>query len=214
MTKSFFQRSAEEGGIFILRLRLSAIVVTVIVFTLMLIWAFVLGIMTGRGYKAEQQIGGIAEYIAPTPKDKPAAGSGVIVGEKPISMEELNFKETLTERNTQRPEATPPARSGQPAQSQQPQQPQQTAAAKTETFDYVMQVASFSQKSQANKLVTTLKGQKMKGTVESFKAGNATKYRVVVAFRGSENDLEANKAKLKKLKLGNPLIRKKTPVSR
>ena len=120
----------------------------------------------------------------------------------------------------------PPQRGGSARQQPAKGKPEQTAKGKTESpakadqnkpagrevFNYVYQVAASKDSAMADKLATKLKAAGLKARTEKSQEGNVVWYRTVVDFRGTPDDTDGLRAKLKEQGLGRPILKSKTPA--
>jgi hypothetical protein len=189
------------------------------VVALIMAWAFILGILVGKGYKPESVISELGQKV-PHLGNGPAAPSPSGPS-GPLLPEELRFFEILQERAVPTMPAAPPRKEA--AQSIQPEppraqptpkpalttpQPVETIAAEPR-FEFVYQVAAFQTDAQARALQQRLTDVSKTTSVEvSVQAGRPW-YRVLVTLRGSVADAEQLKARLQAYGLTAPFLRSK-----
>ena len=112
----------------------------------------------------------------------------------------------------------PPQRGGsarqQPAKGkvEPPAKTGQNKPAGREMFNYVYQVAASKDSAMADKLAARLKAAGLKARTEKSQEGNVVWYRTVVDFRGTPDDTDGLRAKLKEQGLGRPILKSKTPA--
>lgn len=205
---------------------------------LIMAWAFILGILVGRGYNPESVIPEIGRIVTPTTPPLSTPPRTV------LQPEELRFHETLQERGSQPvptvPRRTEPTRpTGQQGQQVAPQArqpledrlsgaPQSTArtqpsipsetpvpsfVAPPETsgprFEFVYQVASFQNDAQARSLQQSITSGGLLASVEAGVVNGRQWYRVLVTIRGSQADADQAKLRLQDLGISGPFLRAK-----
>ena len=79
-----------------------------------------------------------------------------------------------------------------------------------EVFNYVYQVAASKDSAMADKLAAKLKAAGLKARTEKSQEKNAVWYRTVVDFRGTPDETDGLRAKLKEQGLGRPILKSKT----
>ncbi|WP_031385730.1 SPOR domain-containing protein [Desulfonatronum thiodismutans] len=200
--------------------------------TLVMAWAFILGILVGRGYHPESVI----PEIGWPPPSLPTLSTPRTV----LQPEELRFHETLQERGSQpSPEAPrraePPRVSAPARQAPQVQQEaavdsvpapvvvappgptsptgQTGAADPVETgeprFEFVYQVASFQNDAQAGELRQSIASAGLSASVEAGMVNDRQWYRVLVTVRGSQAEADLAKSRLQGLGIADPFLRAK-----
>jgi cell division septation protein DedD len=199
-------------------------------------WAFMLGVMVGRGYNPDAKI---LEFTGRVLRGK----QGPAVQEPPQAIlrpEELNFSAALHNKPqhnstavAEPPVTQPPARqtnstaapaaagtavAAQTAKTTQAAQPPAQGTppgAQPALFDFAYQVATFREAAQADKLRERLEGEGVRNSLEKnpTRDGKSVYYTVVVLRRGTAEDEKQLLAVLERLKLGQPLLRSKKPVS-
>ncbi len=193
---------------------------------LIMAWAFILGILVGRGYNPESVIPEIGRIIAPqTPLISTAPPRTVL---KP---EELRFHDTLQERghqpapstpgrsgvvNTQQPQPPPPPQRIQPQVEQAaprpqapPEAPPTSAAPLGPQFEFTFQVASFQHDNQARRLQQRITTSGISATTEAGMVNGRQWYRVLVTVQGSQTDADRVKTQLQGLGIEAPFLRAK-----
>lgn len=186
------------------------------VVALIMAWAFILGILVGRGYKPESVITELGHKM-PVLGKGPAAPSP----SGPLLPEELRFFETLQERAAPampaappRKEAAPPTQpappKAQPAPEPTPPPPLPAETPPAEPhFEFVYQVASFQTDAQARALQQRLTDVGGTTSVEVSVQDGRPWYRVLVTLRGSAADAEQLKNRLQAHGLTAPFLRAK-----
>lgn len=199
--------------------------------TLVMAWAFILGILVGRGYHPESVIPEIGWSPPPLPT--------LSMPRTVLQPEELRFHDTLQERGSQ-PSPEAPRRAEPPrvsAPARQAPQVQQEAAADSvpapvvvapdptgptgqpglaeplETgkprFEFVYQVASFQNDAQAGALQQSIASAGLSASVEAGMVNDRQWYRVLVTVRGSQAEADLVKSRLQGLGIADPFLRAK-----
>ena len=199
--------------------------------TLVMAWAFILGILVGRGYHPESVI---PEIGWESPK-LPTLSTPRTV----LQPEELRFHETLQQRGSQ-PSPQAPRRAEPPrvpAPAQQTSQTQREAApdpvpapvvaapqptgptgqvglaepleSAAPRFEFVYQVASFQNDSQARTLQQSIASAGLSASVEAGMVNGRQWYRVLVTVRGSQAEADLAKSRLQELGIADPFLRAK-----
>lgn len=86
------------------------------------------------------------------------------------------------------------------------------AAGKQNAFAYVYQVAAYKDAAMSDKLAARLKAAGIRARTEKFQGSGSTWYRTVVDFRGSPDDTDGLRAKLKAQGLTRLILKSKTPA--
>ncbi|GAB6058612.1 SPOR domain-containing protein [Desulfonatronum parangueonense] len=193
---------------------------------LIMAWAFILGILVGRGYNPESVIPEIGRIITPQTSAITSAPPRTV-----LQPEELRFFETLQERASQ-PAPTAPPRNEPPARPQAQQHIQQQPATRIEQpqplvqappaeptpapvpslgpqYEFVFQVASFQNDGQARSLQQRISSAGIPATVEAGTVEGRQWYRVLVTVRGAQTDANHIKSQLQGLGIENPFLRAK-----
>lgn len=196
------------------RLRIPALVLMAVILVGGLVWAFVLGVMVGRG-----QINDQLEALRPQAQNEVADKTADEI-ESLIKAEDLKYQESL--RQNQTPAALAEAARNDSAQSRPPVQPpvpQQTQqpaqASSAQKYNYLYQVASYAKEDQAKEMQAKLKAKGVDAQVETKVIQNTSMFRVLISFQGDESSVQSMQDMLKKdFKINNILPRGKTPLSR
>jgi len=184
------------------------------VMALIMAWAFILGILVGRGYKPESVITELGHRM-PSLSKGPTTPSP----SGPLLPEELRFFETLQERAAPAMPAAPPRKEAvgsiQPAPPKAQPVPEPTPPLPAETtpaeprFAFVYQVAAFRTDAQARALQQRLTDVGGTTSVEVSVQDGRPWYRVLVTVRGSAADAEQLKNRLAAHGLTVPFLRAK-----
>ncbi|MFA7166079.1 MAG: SPOR domain-containing protein [Desulfoplanes sp.] len=174
-------------------------------------WAFILGVLVGKGYKPENAVPEIAR-IMPEPPKVPVAQP------KTLTAEELGFYDRLKNAKSSQPKPTTAPQKPVPVIKKQqavkrvppattPQSPTTTAPEKI--FTYVYQVAAFRFETEAMRFQQKIIGQGIAAFVGKPSGGW---YRVTVSFKGTPIEIRTLKNKLKTLGISRPILRAKKPI--
>ncbi|TVR00123.1 MAG: SPOR domain-containing protein [Desulfovibrionales bacterium] len=185
---------------------------------LIMVWAFILGILVGRGYHPESVIPDIGRIVSP---QEPFLSSPRTV----LQPEELRFHDTLQERGSQpapiaprRPEppapsVPPPSHQVSPSQESPPAPPPAPAATtpepQQERFEFVYQVASFQTEPQARALQQQIAAVGLRASVEAGLVDGRQWYRVLVTVRGGQGEADQARARLQAIGVADPFLRAK-----
>ncbi len=194
---------------------------------LLLIWAFILGILVGRGYYPEGVLAalGLGDKAQ---QEQEADNSGSETGPQVLRPEELGFFDALQlewEQGFQelRPQAEPGARQEQsePAQEEQSEPAQeeqvqelaqnQEAQAEGQRFAYIYQVAAFQEKAQAKALQEKLSSVQIESYVQDVDKDDQRWYRVYVPHVGTPKENQQLQSELQDLGLDKLFVRSKKP---
>jgi hypothetical protein len=202
-----------------LTLTFSRLLTAAIVALIGVSWVFMLGVMVGRGHDPDAKLREITGRVL---RSKPAP----VAQEPPQAIlrpEELDFGPSLRDkplhngtaaqmpsRQTNSTAASSVAGNATFVQAAQPA-PQ---SAQPPRFDIVYQVAAFRDAGQADRLRERLEGEGVRTNMEKSPAKDGgSVYKVLAVRRGTEEDDRQLLAVLDRLKLGQPLLRSKKPVS-
>lgn len=190
------------------------------------IWVFIFGVLVGRGYRPENSVPEIASVMpksAYTPSEAPK--------DEILKPEELEFFDSLKEQTELPKQPAQKTESGKPtAEQEQPKQkPAEKPAASAQKsppapenkqassdngnlYAFVYQTASFKKKDKAVAFEKRVKELGLDTELEQARYEGDYWYRVLVRVRGTENDAEAVKTKIRTLGTGDPLLRAKKSV--
>lgn len=184
-------------------INMSSVLSVGIVLVVGMCFAFILGILVGRGYRPENVVPPLAQVMPttePAHVDKP-------VGEPPrvLKPEELQFMEPKadkagevvaesTAKGSAEPKKIGPATlksrdlpDARPAKA--PVEPKAPFTKAAKRFRATYQIASFPAKNQAETMVKRLAAKGLTATVHEGKSKNRTMYRVHISLRGSEAEI-------------------------
>jgi hypothetical protein len=183
---------------------------------ILIAWAFVLGVLMGRGYEPEAHIPELARIMPKAEGNQPPAVIAPDVPRETATEEgnailqpgDMGYRQTLKGG---------PARSAPPAQGTPPQEAPQAVpppppAEKLPTYDYVYQVAAYKAAAPCDALVVRLRKAGLNASTEKSASASGTKwYKTLVNFRGTPDDVDQLREKLGEFQLNTLLLRSKTP---
>lgn len=192
-----------------------------------LAWAFVLGVLVGRGYKPESAVPEL-EKIMPRAEQNATAPAEPDV----LKAEELDFYDNLSRKpesaaaksRKPQPEAAPEAAApvAEPATPQAA--PKAEAAAPPaapnatpdttdgERFRYVYQVASLRNPEMAGQFAARLRKMGMDTSIETSEVDGKAWHRVLVHFTGTPEATRALKDSLATVGVEKPIMKSKQPL--
>ncbi|MDR2075700.1 MAG: SPOR domain-containing protein [Desulfovibrio sp.] len=187
---------------------------------ILIAWAFVLGVLMGRGYAPEEHIPEIARLM-PKAEDSPPpaiiapdAPGGLAPEEREAIIQpgDMGYRQVLKGA----PPRTSPSPAGPPASS--PTAPAGDAAPPRRpppeplpAYDYVYQVAAYKAAAPCDALVAGLRGAGLNASTEKSTSAAGTKwYKTLVAFRGTPDDVDLLREKLSAFQLHTLILRSKT----
>ena len=186
-----------------------------------LIWVFIFGIMIGRGHNPEDVVPELNK-VMPTPSAPatPPVDDGMNDILKP---QDLQYHDTLKKnepapppappRPTPPPPAPAPVPAPQPtAPAQKPPAPKVTAPSTQTVYNYVYQVAAFNNTAAAQAMQKKLQQGGFSTKIEQGETRNTTWYRVLVLFKGKQEDTRELRAKLAPYGISTIILRGKTPA--
>lgn len=192
------------------------------VVVLIMAWAFILGVLVGRGYKPESVISELSQMVPQLARDESTPPPS-----RPLLPEELQFHETLQERAQpmippalprQEPKPEPPASVPEvrPAPPPPPPLPETPEPAEQpgarEVFDYIYQVAAFQDPAQARSMQQRILASGIEASVETSAVDGETWHRVLVSLRGTTQDAVRTRERLREFGIERPFIRSKVPI--
>lgn len=218
-----------------IKLRMPALVLFACILLGVLIWAFVLGVMVGRGQMNDElaalmpapvQSQNVEEEI-----DKEADEVAGLIKSEDLKFQENLRQNQLPEEHKRTPAVDPgtladAARrdSGQtitpspkPNTANGPQGSSQvtSAPASAQKYSYLYQVASYNKEDQAKEMQAKLKAKGLNAQTEASTIKGTTWYRVIISFNGDDSNVAATQELLKKeFKINSILPRSKTPLDR
>lgn len=212
-----------------IRLRLPVFITGLVLFLAGLTWVFFLGVLAGRGYHTEEQIGALAAFMPAQPVAE-ATGSMNLDGREGagdlnalfangelLRGEDLDFKGSL-----RAPTEGSSTAETKPELQVTPITPASEGAGGAELivaspseplYEYVYQVSALNQQHQAQALKQRLTEAGITAQIELHKTQDTTWYRVLVSFKGNNSELPSFINRLEQLNLKQPLLRKKQVIS-
>ncbi|MEF8823972.1 MAG: SPOR domain-containing protein [Desulfohalobiaceae bacterium] len=190
----------------------SGLISTLVLTGIALVWAFIFGVIIGRGYYPETLVPALSRVVPQQEQGQtpsPQAQRG-----EPLHAEELGFINSLDQREKQA--QAPENRDGQKAEEQAPgegearQTERQARAA--ERYEYRYQVAALQAEDKARKVVRELKEKGMRVNLREVHKDGVTWYRIHVRFTGGPKETESFKQRLKGYGLGTPFLRDKAKM--
>lgn len=166
-------------------------------------WAFILGVLVGRGYQPEAFIPMVADYM-PGHSNDPKKN---VQGQLPVlSAQELDFFENLqaTTAHTQKTMR-------QQAAEQDQHEPQTRVTRNERAYIYEYQVGAFRRENQAESLRQDLAENGLSAQVLPSTVQGTAWYRVVVLHTGSPHDVASFTSRLRQAGIDNFFLRAKKP---
>lgn len=172
---------------------------------LALVWAFILGVLVGRGYHPEDVVPKVTS-LTPQEEEKQDRSSRV------LAPEELDFYDRLRSTPAQRE----PSEEKEPAaHAPQEQDTVETAALPDshepapETFVYTYQVGSFKDMEKANNLQAKLYQEGFSASITKAFTQEKPWYRVLIEVETTPTQLDDIKQDLEEFGITQPLLRNK-----
>jgi len=193
-----------------------------------LAWAFVLGVLVGRGYKPEQAMPELANIMPRAQMNATAPET-----ERPavLRAEDLGYSDDLNKKpgettavkpSVAKAPAAPKAATETPKAVTTPTTPapseatpaptQQAAEQGGQRFNYVYQVASLRDPETAGRFAAKLRKLGLVTSIESAKVKDSTWHRVMVHFQGTPDETDALKDTLATQGIKKPIMKSKTPL--
>ena len=200
----------QSGKRFTLTFGWSGLISAVLLTGIALVWAFIFGVIIGRGYSPETLIPALS-HVVPQEEQAEVARSQAQTGE-PLHAEELGFINSLSRRAERDVESGSESKerpkekqtSSEPAKQRDDKDPQADAR-----YEYRYQVAALQSKKRAQKVVRELKAKGMRVALRKVDKDNVTWYRIHVRLTGGPSEAERFKQRLKGYGLGTPFLRDK-----
>lgn len=221
-----------------LRLTFSSIVTAGIVLIIGISWAFVLGVMVGRGYNPEKKVPQLATLLPAEQESTKAAREKLgdtLPKAEVMKPEDLRYASSLKGKPGQPPAeikpknmqnatvpvvappptsipSTAPGHAPQPTEGiveqARPRSEAPRESPKDILFDYVFQVATFKDAESVDKLRARLEGKGLRTRMD--KDGKLLK--IMVLLRGSQESAQNIQQQMVDMGLGQPIQRSRTPV--
>ena len=191
----------------------------------LLIWAFIFGVMIGRGHNPEKIVPELARVMPKT--DAPTRSAP-----KPdvLSSQDLGYRATLKDKPAQapgspaeapapqtppKPPVTQPAPKPSPEPRAEAPRPEPPAPASTNdetVYDFLYQVSASTNKAASEALLRRLTASGLTArSVENTDKGR-TWYRILVSFRGTPDDTRNLRLRLAEHDIHQTILRDKVPV--
>ncbi|GAU07699.1 SPOR domain-containing protein [Desulfoplanes formicivorans] len=161
-------------------------------------WAFILGILVGKGYRPENAIPEIARIMPEDQQVQPEQP-------KVLKAEELGYYDRLKKS---KPQPVPKVHPPQPASPKQPRR-KETPAKAEQRFAYIYQAAAFQSQADAIRFQQQIIRRGIPAFIDHAPSGW---HRVNVRFKGTPSETTRLKAQLKDLGVAKPLLKSKKPV--
>lgn len=194
---------------------------TAVLVVLSIIWAFILGILVGRGYSPDSLFPKLAGLL-PEAKSRTAQPSSPSGNDQVLKPEELGFFEALQQGGQESgpggdtPSDEQMAREGAPEQAARNVSRDSAGAVKEgppgPVYRYIYQVAAFRSAEKAYSLQNRLRSRDIHAEVSEVRIDQREWYRIVVPFEGHAGDTDSLKSELKRLGLHQPLLRSKKRI--
>lgn len=211
-TKKKSTSGKKQGGRrFTLTFGWSGLISTLVLTGIALVWAFIFGVIIGRGYYPETLVPALSRVLPQQERGQtpsPQAQRG-----EPLHAEELGFINSLSqgEKKAQAPENRNGQKAEQVRKKVDARQTGQQARA-GERYEYRYQVAALQAEDKARKVVRELKEKGMRVNLREVHKDGVTWYRIHVRFTGGPQETESFKQRLKGYGLGTPFLRDKAKM--
>lgn len=187
---------------------------------LFVVWIFILGIILGRGYAPEEKIPHLAE-IMPKPDQTMNDPLEIVTEEDLVAEDAQKARQLIADADKEYRESLKRAQAKREGEEVSPQPVQEEKKSITlspkpegsgEKFDYIYQIASFKDQSQAQRLADKLAKDGIKAKVNQGTGKGQVWNRVIAEMRGTPEETELLKEKLKKHKISSILMLSKKPI--
>jgi len=205
----------QSGKRFTLTFGWSGLVTAVLLTGIALVWAFIFGVIIGRGYYPETLIPALSRVVPQ--KEGGEAPRQARKGEA-LHAEELGFLNSLSERSEVSPASGSPPSGEEVGQdkkrveSEQAEQSGEGTSGSAARYEYRYQVAALQSKQKAEKVVGELKAKGMRADLRAVEKDDVTWYRIHVQLTGGPNETERFKQRLEGYGLGTPFLRDKAKI--
>lgn len=198
---------------------------------------FALGVLVGRGYQPERAVPRLAQVMGQAAEANHSGDKPMQV----LKPEELGYRERLThddqeqqeepakaeKAKQQSAEQTEAAPEGEKTKTEAPQpsgnaesspdaeaasDPDDRAEPGGQAYDYVYQVAAFSDMQRALELQKAIREAGLKPSMQQAQVKDQTWYRVLVLFQGRPKETRGMKDKLSALGLNTVIMKSKKPL--
>jgi len=169
-------------------------------------WAFILGVLVGRGYHPEAFLPLVAEYMPGQSGQQPGEDQ-----DQPsvLSAQDLGFYDTLQQEDGRKTDE--PARIQTQVESDQDSyaEPDPDVQSQKQAYVYEYQVGAFKRRSQAEVLQQGLRKQGFAAQVVRSTVQGTAWYRVLVQYTGQTTEEEAFTSHLRQAGVKNFFLRSK-----
>ncbi len=185
---------------------------------IIVVWAFILGIILGRGYRPEILIPQLAQ-IMPSHEKKDVQEKDSRKKRVVLNPEELGFFEELKKDRVNLSSSTESKRNVQKdLNAEQRSDTSRNSEQKSinqpdKLFAYTYQVAAFQDKNRAQKLQAKLQTVGVQSYLKKVSKSTADWYRIYISFKGTTEDIRELKKSLNKLGIKKVIIRSKKIVN-
>ena len=200
----------QSGKRFALTFGWSGLISTVLLVGIALVWAFIFGVIIGRGYYPETLIPALTRVVPQ--KEQAASARTAPPSGEPLHADELGFFDSLTQGGEE-PDSGRRARREAAGPKNQPAQQQAEQEVRTGgRYEYRYQIAALKSEEQAKKVARELKAKGMDVALRMVDKDGVTWYRVQVLFTGGPSETERFKRRLEGFGLGAPFLRDKAKL--
>lgn len=184
---------------------------------IVVVWAFILGVILGRGYRPEILIPQLAQ-IMPSHKKKDVQEKDPSKKSVVLSPEELGFFEEVKKENNLSSNTESRGNVQKDLNAEQKSDTSGNSEQKSinqpdKLFAYTYQVAAFQDKNRAQKLQAKLQTVGVQSYLKKVSKTTADWYRIYIPFKGTTEDIRELKKSLHKLGLKKVIIRSKKIVN-
>lgn len=194
----------------------------------LLVWAFIFGVMLGRGHNPEEMVPELAKVMpAPPPQAESPPDESM---NNVLRPQELQYHDSLkggdsgsppritpapVQRHDQaaKPESAPKSAPQATAPQPTPQKAPTPQDAQDQTvYSYIYQVAASTNQASAENLRKKLEANGFSASISQNKSNDVTWYRILVSFKGKPDDTRILRSKLAQHGISTVILRGKTPV--
>ncbi|GAB6160898.1 SPOR domain-containing protein [Desulfothermus naphthae] len=163
------------------------------VFFLGIVWAFILGVIVGRGYGPIDIISPLKKRVLPSSINSKSSAQHPTpnVHKKVLSPTELTFLNKVRQNDIESKIVSPKKSNIKESYSH--------ASKKEHRYQYIIQISSFRNKKDALSLVKRLHQKKFSAKVEEVTINGSSFYRVLVVIQGSSDYIQDKMELLSKM---------------
>ena len=205
-------------------LTLPKAVFSVLFFLFLLVWAFIFGVMLGRGHNPEEIVPELAK-VMPSPAPQVEAPHDESMNNV-LRPQDLKYHDSLKGKDAATPpKAAPAPRSEPPKPAPAPKPVPQAQAPKPApqnvpvsldgdqtVYNYIYQVAASTNKAAADGMQKKLEAGGLSAKVSQNESNGVTWYRILVSFKGKPDDTRTLRAKLAQHGISTIILRGKAPA--